>query len=60
MNLDYEFLCVDCGETILSNTDERVMCPKCQDTNTQQCCPMCGSIIDPDTKVCPECKEPVA
>lgn len=54
-----EWLCNSCGETIKSD-DEPKACPFCGGDDIQQNCPMCGTIINPDNKVCPECKEAVA
>ncbi len=53
-----EWLCMNCGCGCFS--DEKPDACACGNADFQQACPMCGSIIDCDTKVCPECKEAVA
>jgi RNA polymerase subunit RPABC4/transcription elongation factor Spt4 len=59
MKIMNEFTCDECGEMTESEKDDQVLCSTCGG-DTQQSCPMCGSIIDSDTKVCPRCREAVA
>lgn len=54
-----EYTCNECNNDWKSNA-EHPACPNCHGNDVAQTCPMCGSIIDEDTKVCPECKEAVA
>lgn len=53
------YMCEDCGEEI-ETTAKCVECPECGSDDLTEVCPMCGSEIDTDTKVCPDCKETVA
>ncbi len=54
-----EYRCENCYHFFKSE-DAPAECPSCGHDDIRQTCPMCGSVIDDDTKVCPECKEPVA
>lgn len=55
-----EFHCHDCGAYSKTDAETLEVCSACDSDQLQQCCPMCSSIIDSDTKVCPECREVVA
>jgi len=54
-----EFQCDQCGE-VTESEDKPAECKHCGHDGLAQSCPMCFSIIDADTKVCPKCLEPVA
>lgn len=54
-----EFQCVECAECVFAD-EQPPYCPKCGSDELAQICPMCGCVIDDDTKVCPSCKEAVA
>lgn len=55
-----EYTCFKCATLIVAAEPPEV-CPTCgDDTEIRETCPMCGAIIDEDTKVCPECREAVA
>lgn len=61
-NADYHYICNNkfCDNPVIeSDQYDLKRCPYCAEDDIQECCPMCGSRIDSDTKVCPECKETV-
>lgn len=55
-----EFLCNNCGQYSETKEDALKVCPQCGSDELAQSCPMCGAVIDLDTKVCPACREAVA
>jgi predicted amidophosphoribosyltransferase len=61
-----DFICnsSDCGLDFnigsISGDEEKIKyCPHCGSDDISETCPMCGTKIDPDTRVCGDCKEMV-
>lgn len=54
-----EYQCQLCGETTKAD-DKPAECQFCHSDDLMQICPMCSSVIDEDTGMCPICQEAVA